>query len=147
MTTLTQLLKISGSPWVATDSDRLENDCMDDIIERFDDCPEALIDFERSDWVNMAECYTYQSLERWNKQEDSVRALWNGYVDAIGACSSAEALSHVSDGFEDGDDMNAAIVNLAMTWGCLELLQELARYAYEHTELGGQLWENFRRHA
>ena len=147
MTTLTQLLKISGSAWVATDSYRLQNDCMDDIIERFDDCPEALIDFERSDWVNMAECYTYQSLERWNKQEDSVRALWNGYVEAIGASSSAEALSHVSDSFDDGDDMNAAIVNLAMTWGCLELVQELASFASSHTELGGQLWESFRKAA
>jgi len=147
MTTLTQLLKISGSPWVATDSDRLQNDCMDDIIERFDDCPEALFDFERSDWVNMAECYTFALLQRWNQQEDSVRALWNGYVDAIGASSTIHALEGVCDGFEDGDDMNAAIVNLAMTWGCLELLQDVARYAYDHAELGGQLWDSFRNHA
>lgn len=147
MTTLTQLLKISGSHWVDTGSDRIKNDCMDDIIERFDDCPEALIDFERSDWVNMAECYTYQLLERWNQQEDSVKALWDAYVDAIGATSTMEALEGVSDGFEDGDDMNTAIVNLAMTWGCLELLQDVARYAYEHTELGGKLWQAFRDHA
>ncbi len=147
MTTLTQLLQISGSTWVATDSDRSNNDCINDIIERFDDCPEALIDFERSDWVNMAECYTYQSLERWNRQEDSVRALWDSYCEAIGASSTIHALEGVCDGFEDGDDMNAAIVNLAMTWGCLELLQDVACYASEHTELGGQLWENFRQHA
>jgi hypothetical protein len=43
--------------------------------------------------------------------------------------------------------MNAAIVNLAMSWACLELLQDVARYAYDHTELGGQLWEAFRSRA
>ena len=144
MTTLTQLLTISGSPWVATDVFRLKNDCMDDIIEWFDDCPEALIDFDRSDWVNQCEPYTYQSLERWNKHESDIKALWDAYVDAIGASSSAEALSHVIDTFDDGDDMNAAIVNLAMTWGALELLRSIASYAYEHTELGGQLWQLFR---
>ena len=147
MTTLTQLLTISGSPWIATDEYRLNNDCMDDIIERFDDCPEALIDFERSDWVNMAECYTYQLLERWNKHEPDIKALWDGYVDAIGATSTMEALEGVYRGFDDGDDMTAAITNLAMTWGALELLQDVARYASEHEELGGQLWETFRSRA
>ena len=144
MTTLTQLLTISGSPWIATDEYRLNNDCMDDIIERFDDCPEALIDFERSDWVNMAECYTYQLLERWNKYEPDIKALWDGYVDAIGATSTMEALEGVYRGFDDGDDMTAAITNLAMTWGALELLHDVARYAYDHSELGGQLWQLFR---
>ena len=147
MTTLTQLLKISGSRWVDTSNWAPKNNCIDDIIEHFDDCPDALFDFERSDWVNLAECYTYQSLERWNQQEADVTALWNAYVDAIGACSSAEALSHIIDGFDDGDDMNAAIVNLAMTWGALDLLADIAQHACEHPELGGQLWDSFRDHA
>ncbi len=147
MTTLTQLLKISDSRWVDADWSAPKNSCINDIIERFDDCPEALIDFERSDWVNMAECYTYQLLERWQKQELDVKALFDAYVEAIGATSIMEALEGVSDGFDDGDDMNAAIVNLGMTWGCLDILQDLARYAYEHSELGGQLWQTFRDHA
>ena len=58
-----------------------------------------------------------------------------------------QALEGVCDSFEDGDDMNSAIVNLSMTWGALELLQDLARYAYDHSELGGQLWQQFRDHA
>ena len=139
MTTLTQLLKISGSHWLDTD-----NDCMADIIERFDDCPEELINFDRSDWFNHCEPYTYQSLERWNKHESDIKALWDAYVDAIGATSTIHALEGVCDGFDDGDDMNAAIVNFAMTWGALELLRSIASYAYEHTELGGQLWQSFR---
>jgi hypothetical protein len=152
MTTLTQLLKISGSAWV-DDNKELDgvtlytprqNSCIADIIERYDDCPEALLDFDRSDWVNMAECYTYQSLERWNQQEEDVMALFNEYCEAIGATSTIHALEGICDGFYDGDDMNCAIVNLAMTWGATELQRQIASYAYEHTELGGQLWESFR---
>ena len=147
MTTLTQLLTISGSRWMDKEWSAPKNACITDIIERFDDCPEALIDFERSDWVNMCECYTYQSLERWNNHEADIKALWDAYVDAIGATSTMEALEGVCGSFEDGDDMNIAITNLAMTWGGLELLQDVARYAYDHPELGGQLWQTFRDHA
>ena len=147
MTTLTQLLTISKSRWMDKDWSAPKNECITDIIERFDDCPEGLIDFESSDWVNMCECYTYQSLERWNKHESDIKALWNAYVDAIGATSTMEALEGVCDGFDDGDDMNAAIVNLAMTWGALDLLRDVASYAADHTELGGQLWQDFRDHA
>ena len=139
MTTLTQLLTISGSPWVDTD-----NSCMADIIERFDDCPEGLIDFSRSDWVNLCECYTYDLIKRFNNHEDDIKALWDAYVEAIGATSTIHALEGVCDGFDDGDDMNAAIVNLAMTWGALELLRSIASYAYDHDELGGPLWQSFR---
>ncbi len=147
MTTLTQLLTISESSWVDPSWSARKNFCIDEIIERFDDSPESLFDFERSDWVNVAEPYTYDLLKRWNQQEADIRALWDGYCEAIGATSTIHALEGVCDGFEDGDDMNAAIVNLAMTWGCLELLQDVARYAYDHPELGGQLWDSFRNHA
>ena len=146
MTTLTQLLKISQSRWVDADWSAPKNACIDDIIERFDDCPEALVDFQRSDWVNMAECYTYQSLERWNKHEEDIKALWDAYCEAIGATSTMQALEGVCDGFDDGDDMNAAIVNLAMSWGALDLLADIARHASDHPELGGELWQTFRDH-
>ena len=104
---------------------RPQNDCIDDIIERFDDCPEGLQDFDRSDWVNLCECYTHQLLNRWNKQEESVMALFNDYCDAIGATSTIHALEGEADGFGDGDDMNAAIVNHAMTWAALQLADEI----------------------
>ena len=122
----------------------MKNDCIDDIIERFDDCPEALIDFDRSDWVNQCEPYTYDLLKRWNHHEDDIKALWDAYCEAIGASSTMQALEGVCDGFEDGDDLNVAIVNLAMTWGALELLRSIASYAYDHDELGGDLWQSFR---
>ena len=146
MTTLTQLLTIAESPWLETGWNGSKNDCINDIIERFDDCPDALVDFQRSDWVNLAECYTYDLLQRWNHQEKDVMVLWNAYCEAIGASSTIHALEGVCDSFEDGDDMNAAIVNLAMSWGAIDLVADLARYASEHPELGGALWQTFRDH-
>ena len=125
MATLTELLTAADSQWVRKDWARPQNDCIDDIIERFDDCPEGLQDFDRSDWVNLCECYTYQLLDRWNKQEESVMALFNDYCDAIGATSTIHALEGEADGFGDGDDMNAAIVNHAMTWAARQLADEI----------------------
>lgn len=124
-TTLREMLKAAGSRWAETDWTAPSNDAIDDIIERFDDCPEALKDFFTSDWVNLAEPYIHQLLRRWNQQEESIRALFDDYCDAIGATSALHALEGECDSFEDGDDMNAAIVNHAMTWGATELAREL----------------------
>jgi len=125
MATLTELLTKAESHWVRKDWARPQNDCIDDIIDRFDDCPEGLKDFDQSDWVNMCECYTYQLLKRWDTQEESVMALFNDYCEAIGATSTVHALEGECDGFADGDDMNAAIVNHAMTWGASQLAREI----------------------
>jgi len=124
--TLRGLLAAAGSPYVATAWDeRIDNPCIDDVIERFDDCPEALQDFCGSDWVNLAEPYTADLLRRWDQQETGIRALWDDYCEAIGATSTIHALEGECDGFEDGDDMNAAIVNRAMTWAALELCRAI----------------------
>ena len=120
--TLRQLLADAGSPYVATAWDeRIDNPCIDDIIERFDESPEALQDFCRSDWVNLAEPYTADLLRRWDQQTDGIRALWEQWCDAIGATSTAHALEGEIDSVEDGADLNALIVNHAMTWAALEL--------------------------
>ena len=123
--TLRDLLATAGSRWAASDWTAPKNAAIDDIIERFDDCPDALRDFYRSDWVNLAECYTRDLLRRWDQQGDDIRALFDDYCEAIGATSTLHALEGESDAFEDGDDMNAAIVNRAMTWGALELCREV----------------------
>ena len=120
--TLRGLLAAAGSPYVETAWDRrIDNPCIDDVIDRFDDCPEALQDFHRSDWVNLAEPYTADLLRRWEQQTDGIRALWDGWCDAIGATSTAHALEGELDSIEDGDDLNALIVNRAMTWAAIEL--------------------------
>jgi hypothetical protein len=118
------MLQDIDSHWVQTDwMERSENEAIDDIIERFDDCPESLKDFDRSDWVNLAECYTRDLLRRWDQQEDSIKALFDDYCEAIGATSTLEALEGQT--IEDPDDMAVAMVNVAMTHGARLLLDEL----------------------
>ncbi|EDY37495.1 hypothetical protein CPCC7001_374 [Cyanobium sp. PCC 7001] len=122
--TLRAQLQAAGSPWVQSEWDkRSQNDAIDDIIERFDDCPEALQDFDISDWVNVAECYTGTLLRRWELQEQSIRALFDDYCDQLGCTSALEALDGQT--IEDPDDFTAAYVNLAMTWGAQCLLREI----------------------
>jgi hypothetical protein len=116
-------LEDAGSRWVETDWTGSKNEAIDDIIDRFDDCPEALQDFDRSDWVNMAECYNRDLLNRWDQQEDDIKALFNDYCEAVGYTSTLEALE--GETIEDPDDMAMAMVNHAMTWGARMLLDEI----------------------
>ena len=124
-TTLQELLAQAGSRWADTDWTAPKNSAVDAVIDRFDDCPDALREFYRSDWVNLAECYTRDLLRRWDQQSDDIRALFGDYCETIGATSALQALEGECDRFEDGDAMNAAIVNHAMTWAALELCREL----------------------
>ena len=125
---LKQLIAESSSQWAAlargeatwTDS---QNSCVEDILDRFDDCPESLKDFDRSDWVNMAECYTSDLLNRWDKQREDIDSLFDDYCSAIGATSTLEALE--GETIEDPEDMAAAIVNHAMTWAAQCLARDL----------------------
>jgi hypothetical protein len=123
--TLRGLLAEAGSRWVETDWMAPKNSAVDDVIDRFDDCPDALRDFYRSDWGNLAECYTRDLLRRRDQQSNDIRALFGDYCEAIGATSALQALEGECDSFEDGDDMNAAILNHAMTWAELEVCCEL----------------------
>lgn len=125
---LRTLLGETSSRWAAlakgdatwTDS---QNSCIEDILDRFDDCPESLRDFDRSDWVNLAECYTYKLLDRWDKQREDIDSLFDDYCSAIGATSTLEALE--GEHIESPEDMAAAIVNHAMTWAARCIAQEL----------------------
>lgn len=121
--TLTAQLQAIGSRWIRTDYEAPNNDAVADLIERFDDDPEALQNFETSDWVNLTECYTRDLLKRWKNQRDDIWALFEAYVEAIGATSTLEALE--GETIEDPEDMAAAIVNRAMTYAALELLREI----------------------
>jgi hypothetical protein len=121
--TLTAQLQAVGSRWVRTDYEAPNNDAMADLISRYDDSPEGLQNFETSDWVNLDEPYTADLLERWISQRADIWALFEAYVEAIGATSTLEALE--GETIEDPEDMAAAIVNRAMSWAALELLREL----------------------
>jgi hypothetical protein len=116
--TLTAQLQAVGSRWDGT-----ENEAVADLIRIYDDEPDGLQNYERSDWVNLDECYTFDLLKRWENQRADIWALFEDYVEAIGATSTLEALE--GETIEDPEDMAAAIVNRAMTWAALELLRDL----------------------
>ena len=126
--TLSQLLTDAGSRWAPmargeeTWTD-LRNDAIRDLIARYEDDPEALLNYENSDWVNLDECYTYQLIERYKTQEDDIKALFSDYCDCAGYTSALEALE--GETIEDPEDMMAAMVNRAMTWAALELMREV----------------------
>ena len=116
--TLTAQLQAVGSRWGGT-----ENEAVADLIRIYDDEPSGLQNYENSDWVNLDECYTFDLLKRWETQRADIWALFEDYVEAIGATSTLEALE--GETIEDPEDMAAAIVNRAMTWAALELLRDL----------------------
>lgn len=121
--TLTAQLQAVGSQWVQTGWEAPNNKAVADLISRYDDEPDGLRNYETSDWVNLNECYTNDLLNRWGNQRDDIWALFEAYVEAIGATSTLEALE--GETIEDPEDMAAAIVNRAMTWAALELLREI----------------------
>lgn len=125
---LAELLTECGSQWAPLARGEAQwndsqNEAVADLIDRFSDCPEGLKDFDRSDWVNMCECYTYKLVERYETQTADIKVLFNEYCEAIGATSALEALEGQS--IEDPEDMAAAMVNLAMTYGAQLLASEL----------------------
>lgn len=111
-----------------TITSRLEDSCLDAsddcilaIVERFDNDPECLIDFEHSDWVNIAEPYTRDLLNRWRTDQASIQYWFDQYCEAIGATSTLEALEGQT--IDDPNDMATAMVNLAMSYCATELLR------------------------
>jgi hypothetical protein len=121
--TLTAQLQAVGSRWIRTDYEAPNNEAVADLIARYDDAPDGLQNYETSDWVNLDECYTFDLLKRWENQRADIWALFEAYVEAIGATSTLEALE--GETIEDPEDMAAAIVNRAMSWAALELLREI----------------------
>ena len=95
------------------------NRAIADLLERYEDCPEALINYEQSDWVNLDECYTYDLIKRYENQREDILALFEVYCEMIGATSTLEALE--GETIEDPEDMMACIVNKAMTCAGIDL--------------------------
>ena len=89
------------------------NSCFFDVIERFEDCPEGLVDFNQSDWMNLCEPYNYQLLERWETKRDDILEMFEEFKFACGYGSTLEALEN--DLIEEPADMAIQMVNLAMS--------------------------------
>ena len=90
------------------------NSCFFDVIERFEDCPEGLKDFQQSDWMNLCEPYNYQLLERWETKRDDILEMFEEYKQAFGYSSTLEAVENCI--IEDPEDLAVAMTNAAMTY-------------------------------
>ena len=95
------------------------NNCFIAVIERFEDCPEALIDFSHSDWMNLAEPYNYQLLNRWELHRDDIVEMFSEFLEAYGYNTTLEALENCS--IEDPEDLAVQMVNSAMTYAARTL--------------------------
>ena len=90
------------------------NSCFFDVIERFEDCPEGLVDFNQSDWMNLCEPYNYQLLDRWEQNRDAIIELFEEFKQANCYGSTLEA---VEDSIVDSpEDLAIAITNASMTY-------------------------------
>lgn len=123
--TIRQLLAETENPWLQ-EPDRFNPEpfftdaCIEAIVDRFDDCPEALQDFGHSDWVNLAECYTRDLLARWERDSDSLNRWVDQYLDLAGI-DIHEALADSTD----PDSFTTSYVNLAMSYAAGELCRVL----------------------
>ena len=99
------------------------NSCFRTVVARFEDCPEGLVDFQQSDWLNMCEPYNYQLLERWEQNRDAIIELFEEFKQANCYGSTLEA---VEDSIiEDPEDLAVAITNKAMTYAAQTLHEAL----------------------
>jgi len=128
--TLTQLLEAAGSCWAplaagnSTWEDH-DNSAVQWLLDRYDDCPDDLCNYELSDFVNLDMPYTYDLLKFYQQHEDGVKGLFDEWMGAIGATSTLEALEGQT--IEDPEDMMTAMVNLGMTYAA------------------GMIWDDIRR--
>ena len=99
------------------------NSCFFDVIERFEDCPEGLVDFQQSDWMNLCEPYNYQLLDRWETKRDDILEMFEEFKFAHGYSSTLEALEDSL--IEEPADMAIQMVNLAMTYAAQTLHEAL----------------------
>ena len=101
------------------DSDR-HNDCVDYFIDRYNNSPQDLCNYDRSDFVNNDMCYTKDLLDFYDQNEESVLYWLDDFCGAIGYTSRMQAVE--AETIEDPDDLKAAFVNKAMTYLGITLL-------------------------
>lgn len=120
--TLRQILSEIPNPWYR-EPDRFNpngsfNDSViESIVDWIDDSPESLKDFCHSDWINLAEPYTRDLINRWDSDRNDLIKWADDYCDQTGI-DIHEALA---DSF-DPDNYTAGFVNLAMSWAAVAMM-------------------------
>ena len=107
---------------IADDFD-VDDACVKYFVNRYDDDPEALQNYDRSDFVNSDMCYTRDLLAFYDQNEIEIKAWFEAMCDAYGHTSTLEALEGQT--IDDPDDMKAAMVNRAMTYLARNILDTI----------------------
>jgi len=102
----------------------LDDECVAYFVERYNDDPEALCNYDRSDFVNCDMCYTRDLLRFYDDNEQSVRHWFDEMCGAYGCTSTLEALE--GDTIDSPDDMKEAMVNHAMTYLARQILDSIS---------------------
>ena len=86
----------------------------------------GLVNFDRSDFVNIAMPYTRDLINFYDRNEESVLAWFDQWQEAmcLPGCR-LDALAQVDTTVDDPDDFKAAVVNLAMSYLGGQLLAQL----------------------
>ena len=98
----------------------LDDPCIEYLVDRYNDDPEALENYDRSDFINLDMCYTCDLLRFYDQNKTEIKAHFSEMCDAYGYTSTLEALQ--GDTIDDPDDMKATMVNHAMTYLARQIL-------------------------
>ena len=103
-----------------------DDDCVSWFVERYNNNPEDLCNYDHSDFVNVDMCYTKDLIDFYDRKEESVLHWLDGYCDATGY-TRMQVVKR--DTIEDPNDLKTAFVNHAMTYLGLSL-----RHLYQDRE-------------
>jgi hypothetical protein len=112
--------------YLLSDTFNIEDSCVDYFLDSYgSDTLEdtGLVNYDRSDFVNLDMCYTRDLIEFYNRNETELLAWVDTACEAYGYNSRLHLLE--GETIETPDDFAAGLVNAAMTYLGRELLSSL----------------------
>jgi hypothetical protein len=94
--------------------DWVNDSCVEWFIERYNNNPEDLCNYDRSDFVNIDMCYTKDLLNFYEYNQDCVLHWVDEACEAYGYTSRLQLVEGQT--IEDPDDFATALVNAGMTY-------------------------------
>ena len=106
--------------------DWVNDSCVEWFIDRYNDNPQDLCNYETSDFVNIDMCYTKDLLNFYECNEDCVLHWVNEACEAYGYTSRLQLVEGQT--IEDPDDFATALVNAGMSYLGMTLWQTVETY-------------------
>ena len=106
--------------------DWVNDSCVEWFIDRYNDNPEDLCNYETSDFVNIDMCYTRDLINFYECNSDCILHWVDEACEAYGYTSRLQLLEGQT--IEDPDDFAAALANAGMSYLGLTLHQAVETY-------------------